>query len=585
LHEAARFLALVERDEIAALPHAGLPRASWRLVHSYLPSAPLAHPVRGEPDVPLLSWLYRTLGSGGLIGVVNGRLRLARAAHDWLALPTSAQVSALRQIWDRAPEVAYAWLPLSAPASARGDPWRELTRQVVTSVKALPADTWITSSDILADLTAQAQTLNFGVARNLPSVGQALAQQVDLLTAFLLTEILPRLGILALQGEGTDRCLAVTAEGGDWLRRGRGSGKPAASVTQPADTLAGSGAALPEPAGWHVTDDLRLTISPEAPAAATFEAMQFADFCSVGPPARYRITHDSFQRCVSRGADPADVLFLLAQGAGQSLPGPAVAQLTPWREELALIYCEPGFCLRPAVPGLMSALRDREPFRAATEPAASRRGAFVGQARAAALMRYLRRSGYVLCPDNQSQADSAAAPILTPLLRRRLPLVALATLAGVYSHLRTRVPGLADLGLADLERTLLEAMPPAERSAVARLVASDDALLAGSLCADPMAADEVAEPGPAQPAVSSALAPAPVPPAFPDLRARLDEAITRGAAIDLLYVDTQGAVTQRRVRPLRLEERWGRHYLVALCELRRDERSFRLDRIVEVTPA
>ena len=69
---------------------------------------------------------------------------------------------------------------------------------------------------------------------------------------------------------------------------------------------------------------------------------------------------------------------------------------------------------------------------------------------------------------------------MTPLLRRRLPLVPLATLAGLYGRLRARVPGLADLGLADLEQMLLAALSPAERAAVARLVASDDALLATS---------------------------------------------------------------------------------------------------------
>jgi predicted DNA-binding transcriptional regulator YafY len=52
--------------------------------------------------------------------------------------------------------------------------------------------------------------------------------------------------------------------------------------------------------------------------------------------------------------------------------------------------------------------------------------------------------------------------------------------------------------------------------------------------------------------------------------------------LTLTYVDAQVKITERRVRPLRLEEHHGTHYLVAYCELRDAERTFRLDRIVEI---
>jgi predicted DNA-binding transcriptional regulator YafY len=50
----------------------------------------------------------------------------------------------------------------------------------------------------------------------------------------------------------------------------------------------------------------------------------------------------------------------------------------------------------------------------------------------------------------------------------------------------------------------------------------------------------------------------------------------------MTYADADGQVSQRRVRPLYLENRWGQLYLLAYCELRQDERRFRLDRIVRV---
>jgi predicted DNA-binding transcriptional regulator YafY len=50
--------------------------------------------------------------------------------------------------------------------------------------------------------------------------------------------------------------------------------------------------------------------------------------------------------------------------------------------------------------------------------------------------------------------------------------------------------------------------------------------------------------------------------------------------LTISYVDTHGRTTQRRVHPLRLETLHGRQILVAHCELRGEERHFRLDRIL-----
>ena len=66
---------------------------------------------------------------------------------------------------------------------------------------------------------------------------------------------------------------------------------------------------------------------------------------------------------------------------------------------------------------------------------------------------------------------------------------------------------------------------------------------------------------------------------------RIQEGIETGVPLDMTYADTRARVTRRRVHPLRLESRWGQQYLVAHCELRQDERWFRLDRIVELSLA
>lgn len=62
----------------------------------------------------------------------------------------------------------------------------------------------------------------------------------------------------------------------------------------------------------------------------------------------------------------------------------------------------------------------------------------------------------------------------------------------------------------------------------------------------------------------------------------LNDAIMLGETVQLRYQSRHGHVSDRQVSPIRIDERWGMRYLVAYCHLRREERSFRLDRILAV---
>lgn len=77
--------------------------------------------------------------------------------------------------------------------------------------------------------------------------------------------------------------------------------------------------------------------------------------------------------------------------------------------------------------------------------------------------------------------------------------------------------------------------------------------------------------------VASAAAADPLP-------SELVEAMQCGGTLYLRYRAGNGSVTERWVAPKRVDDRWGRRYLVAYCYLRREERSFRLDRILELSP-
>lgn len=67
----------------------------------------------------------------------------------------------------------------------------------------------------------------------------------------------------------------------------------------------------------------------------------------------------------------------------------------------------------------------------------------------------------------------------------------------------------------------------------------------------------------------------PIPP-------ELEDAINRGRPVQLRYRSRHGNISDRRIDPIRIDERSGLRYLVAYCHLRQAERSFRLDRILEI---
>lgn len=95
-----------------------------------------------------------------------------------------------------------------------------------------------------------------------------------------------------------------------------------------------------------------------------------------------------------------------------------------------------------------------------------------------------------------------------------------------------------------------------------------------------------------------AVAPAPVEPGTEDLFAFtrdataratphlpvLREAIAARERLTIAYVEMNGAESYRDIRPLALDLDSRVWTLAAWCEARRDFRSFRLDRIVEITP-
>jgi len=62
----------------------------------------------------------------------------------------------------------------------------------------------------------------------------------------------------------------------------------------------------------------------------------------------------------------------------------------------------------------------------------------------------------------------------------------------------------------------------------------------------------------------------------------IEEALRVEGRLELRYVSTSGEETQRVVSPLQVTAYGGYLYLIAFCHLRNDQRTFRLDRIIEM---
>jgi hypothetical protein len=307
-------------------------------------------------------------------------------------------------------------------------------------------------------------------------------------------------------------------------------------------------------------------------AACVFHLAHLGRLEALGPPARYHPTYDSLLQAAEWDYSLPEVILLLTRYSG-GLPPAVAALLEEWRDEAQVIPCEAGYRLDLGAPATLNALHRRDPFRQRTAPLASGREAWVGRSEARALFRYLRRLGYVVQIPEERQEREATLSQPRP---GPWPLGQWLALLRTYEHLRQHLPGLADLQARELAGEAEAALRPEERAAVERLVASQKGLLEealGTVVQSGMGADRMDDAERTSRGNETNTA---------TLRERLEAAIRADARLNLRYVDTLGRMTERRVRPLYLETRWNQVYLVAFCELRQDERSFRLDRIISV---
>ncbi|MBN2001752.1 MAG: WYL domain-containing protein [Anaerolineae bacterium] len=566
LHDAARILSLARQRPLTRNPQGHLqPEALIRLITCCRLAPPSQ--ANGETGAPHLSFLVHLLERAGWLAPANASAPLACSAAALAALqqPLPVCLDHLREAW------WYALLPdmdtlppLRLPPTHRRR-WRNLTLAICAAVAALSDGCAVPLSQLARDLESRGQFTPPGAEAHLPAARAAYRRQALALFQFTTAVALRALGFVVYE-ESPHPAIRPLPAGAAWLRAAlaqqslRDAPSAAAGVEL---ALPGLGNGPPAPALPPLTfiHDLHFTLSPYAPPWLTFAAQHFAIPEVPAPPAGdpapdcYALTRAGLEHGAIWGYPAADVLFLLGRHSGGEISPEAWAQLQTWRQEIQEVQCESGYRLHFSVAALQQ-LRQRKAFRRRVTPGYGKDAVWVPRSESIVLFRYLRRLGYTL-------PVVAAAPPLSS--SNVLPLARLLTALHAYQALRARLPGLADLSMDTLIRDLERALPQPDRAAVAHLVAAQRNLLE---CAWPTPKDN-----------ESAESPFDANSLDPQIQ-NLQSKIQTSPCLLLTYVDAQARRTQRRVWPVRIEQSSGLTYLVARCELRGEERRFRLDRIV-----
>jgi len=589
LYDLVMLLIAAQRGDLNLDRRTGQPRA--RVIDALLQicSAPAS--------AASLRFIARLAVAARILAPAYDHLRPGPALDVWLALDPSAQLAAL---W-------HAWTALPPPQArrtrrdGRPHPW---------------ADTCSHCSHLRAALVQALTTASAadaaGATDPASPTGPHMPPPVAVTDAPAITCVVPRAELVALwatvtcvrgdicpaahhdddmTGHGSQAALVMLAGPLYWLgvcvSRATPRGDIAVSLT-PAGQVLLIGKTVPRPSTpWRYADErgvatpgaatpgvgLRLAVPSDAPCAAL---LRLADLASPvhDAPGLWRL-------------DPARAAATLAVAGVESprafFETMTVAPLPPrWRRALDDLATR-----APAVTvASVLLLESRDPLPR-TVPALSRllartispRAAVVHARDLPALRRALARRGVELRVGDIGTEAVPAHPVRDvahdPLQASRRRRIALATGLALLHALDSQglpvppLPAASALDLTEDERT---ASALWSRRLLARLADAAGTANAGAGTADPNASHTIAPDD--APAVDNT--------AITDLdalRAALAKAIADGAALRLRYAAPDGEPAWRLVEPHRLESRRGRTYLRAYCRDRRDERTFRLDRI------
>jgi len=502
----------------------------------FLPTPPLpprryrftaGRPARGEPP------LRATPPNGGERGTGGkgaGLFLLPTLIwHHWLSLPAADHFAALRRaLLAQGYAAEERWRAYRFPGGHDAQPLAPLHR-LAAALREAPTDgTWIEIESFLAGLAWRSVELGPGTP---PGDNPHRA---------LLTGLLAWLGLVQLDHPDTPSCFRLSSAGAALLQGAAG------------DRPGKKDAPAPLRLAAHSSDEITLTVAPDCPPALLYP-LAAAPAVAWPAPDQAQLTRAALAG--TPDLELADLARLLDTGLAEPLPAEVVHTLHRWSRDGRVLRLRPALLLESDDPDLLADLAGRRGLRRHIHRTLGRRAVEVDAGTLPGLLRKLRGMGLVL-PAPLAQGEGGEGDNAHLLLAARL-----------FNRLPASLRGAPAIPQAALDRLAASLEPPA-------------VVLAGQLAAAALERILAALDGRIVPAPPVRPAPAVLEQTLEMIRRALTEEQLLAMAY---YTAGRNELTHRIVEPLRLEERGGVFYLVAYCRLRREERTFRVDRIAEIT--
>ena len=321
----------------------------------------------------------------------------------------------------------------------------------------------------------------------------------------------------------------------------------------------------PEPTAQplRITSKLELIAPAPSDLSMLYELADYAELVRVKPCRVYRLDQARVQRAYERGATFASLVRFLENATGDALPQRAVGVLQQWADEQNRVALRCVTLLETRDGSTMETLARVRGIRACFRRTLSPRSVTVTEARVPTLIRQLKRYGFAPRVEFSFDDHPPSTPFDHATLAHLYVAASLGHRLPEFIPATYRVPYAV---LAELEKQLSE----------------HDRTVAAQLIEDCRAAQDRTDRRP--PAAEGEQPPLPTESSRAILTA-IREAIEQSVPIGITYYAvSHDETTTRIVEPFRIEWRGNTPYLVAYCQLRQDERVFRVDRILTIHP-
>lgn len=456
--------------------------------------------------------------------------------HDWLDRPAPEQLALLRRtLLAHTPRQVQRWRDYALPGSKEEDPLAPMYR-LKGALADCPTDgTWLDLSAFLAHLSWRYLELDPGQHH-----------QPDDAHRRVLAGFLAWLGLVQL-----DR----------WESPTRFRLTPAGAVLVGHQNT--SKGLLWSPAALRIISfeqqALSLSVDPACPPALLYQLQTLPQIEWPGP-AVIHLTPGTLAH--TSGREVAALVTVLNAGLEEPLSKEAVQAIQRWAGTGADLAIRQVTLLESGAPNFLAHLAGQRGIRRHFRRSFGRHAVQLDTNSLESLLRKLRRRGIV--PEMEGKLDPADRPrpghlwgpedaghlLLAARLYNRLP----ACIRPTHTIPQPTLDRLA----GGLSPRILETVGQMVKAALGRLYDLVDGRYAPPPAVRPPADEEER------------------------ILETVHHALEAGQILEIAYYTAgRGVLTRRTVDPLRMEERHGVLYLVGYCHLRRAERVFRVDRIIE----